>query len=127
MEALSGWLLVYFVGTVPLYVFFAAGLSGWYYDYPLPLFAAILAVLLVPLVILLMKLPSAPIWNIAGLWLGGGLITARIIWGVAFANKDALTTTPILIMSSIATVAIVWASVWTWYFLVSERVANTFQ
>jgi len=29
METINGWLLVYLIGSVPLLLFYSAGLSGW--------------------------------------------------------------------------------------------------
>jgi hypothetical protein len=110
METINGWLLVYLIGSVPLLVVYSMGLSGWFFDYPMGLFIGIFLVLVVPLVLLVLKVPSAPTWNIAVLWVGAGLIS----------RSEGLT------MAAIVSVALAWAVVWTWYFLVSERVAKIF-
>jgi len=125
METITGWLLVYLIGSVPLLAFYAAGLSGWLFDYPIGLFIGILLVLLVPLVLLVLKVPSAPTWNIAVLWVGAGLITLRILYGVLLMER-ALQWSEGLTMAVIVFVALAWATVWTRYFLVSEHVAEIF-
>lgn len=125
MDTINGWLLVYLIGSVPVLAFYSAGLSGWFLDYPIGLFIGILLVLLVPLVLLILKVPSAPAWNIAGLWVGAGLISARMLYGVLLMER-ALTRPEGLTLAAIASGALAWAIVWTWYFLASERVARTF-
>jgi hypothetical protein len=125
METINGWLLVYLIGSVPLLLFCSAGLSGWFFDYPIGLFIAIFLALIVPLVLLVLKVPSAPTWNIALLWVGAGLISVRILYGVLLMERG-LQRSEGQIMATIVSVALAWAIVWTWYFLVSERVAKTF-
>ena len=125
MQTFNGWLLVYLIGTVPLLLFYSAGLSGWFFDYPLGLFLAIFLVLVVPLVLLVLKVPSAPVWNIALLWVGAGLISLRVLHGVLLMER-ALQRSEGLTLVVIVSVALAWAIVWTWYFLVSERVAKIF-
>jgi hypothetical protein len=125
MESINGWLLVYLIGSVPLLMFFSAGLSGWFFDYPMALFIGIFIVLVVPLVLLVLKVPSAPTWNIAVLWVGAGLISLRVLYGVLLMER-ALQRSEALAMAAIVSVALAWAIVWTWYFLVSERVAKIF-
>ena len=34
-------LWIYCIGSIPLAFFYAAGLSGWFYEYPKPLLAAL--------------------------------------------------------------------------------------
>ena len=125
MQTFNGWLLIYLICSVPLLAFYAAGLSGWFFDYPMGLFVGIFLVLAVPLVLLVLQVPSAPAWNIAGLWVGAGLISVRILYGVLLADKAALKS-HWLTLAAIVSVALAWAIVWTWYFLVSERVAKIF-
>jgi|TARA_B100002003_G_C14136327_1_gene546499 hypothetical protein len=125
METINGWLLVYLIGSVPLLLFCSAGLSGWFFDYPIGLFIAIFLALIVPLVLLVLKVPSAPTWNIALLWVGAGLISVRILYGVLLMERG-LQRSEGQIMATIVSVALAWAIVWTWYFLVSERVAKIF-
>jgi hypothetical protein len=125
METINGWLLVYLIGSVPLLVVYSMGLSGWFFDYPMGLFIGIFLVLVVPLVLLVLKVPSAPTWNIAVLWVGAGLISVRVLYGVLRMER-ALQRSEGLTMAAIVSVALAWAVVWTWYFLVSERVAKIF-
>jgi len=125
MESINGWLLVYLIGSVPLLAFYSAGLSGWFFDYPMGLFIGIFLVLVVPLVLLVLKVPSAPTWNIAMLWVGAGLISLRVLYGVLLMER-ALHGSEGLTLAAIVSVALAWAIVWTRYFLVSERAANIF-
>jgi len=46
MEGVGGWLLVYLVGSVPLTLFYAAGLAGRFSEYHLGPIAVISASLL---------------------------------------------------------------------------------
>ena len=125
MDGIKGWLLVYLIASVPLVAFYAAGLSGWFFNYPIWLFVAIFLVLAVPLVMLVLKVPSAPVWNIAGLWIGAGLISVRVLYGVLLADPARLKS-HWLTLAVIVSFALAWAIVWTWYLLVSDRVARTF-
>ena len=34
---IRGWLLVYIVCSIPVLLFLSAGLSGWFFDYPIGL------------------------------------------------------------------------------------------
>ena len=126
MEGINGWLLVYLIGSVPVQLFYAAGLSGWFFDYPIKLFVVIFLVLAVPLVMVVLKIPSAPAWNIAALWVGAGLIALRVLYGVVLADEARLTQEAVTKMAAIVSAAIAWAAVWTMYFLHSDRVARTF-
>ena len=125
MGTISGWLLVYLIGSVPLVFFYSAGLSGWFFDYPVGLFIGILVVLVVPLVLLVFKVPSAPAWNTALLWIGAGLITLRMLYGL-IRMKRALQRAEGLSLAAIVFVALAWALVWTRYFFVSEKIAKIF-
>ena len=126
MQGINGWLLVYVITAVPVQWFYATALSGWYWDYPMWLLVPIFIVLLVPLALLVLNIPSAPTWNVALLWFGAGLILLRVLTGLLFVDETRLTATAITIMASIVSFAIVWAIVWTQYFLNSDRVARTF-
>lgn len=46
------WLVVYLIGSIPVLMFYAAGLAGWFFDYPIPLFITILGLLAIPLVLI---------------------------------------------------------------------------
>ncbi len=125
MEGIKGWLLVYLIGSVPMMLFYAAGLSGRFFDYHLGLVAGIFLVLAVPLVLVVLKLPSAPAWNIASLWVGAGSISLILLAGALSADEARLTEAGV-IMAAIVSISIAWAVVWTMYFLSSDRVARTF-
>ena len=125
MSSIRGWLLLYLIATPPILAFWSAGLSGWVLDYPLRLFAGILVVFLVPLALLVLKLSTAPIWNIALLWASAGLLLLRILSAVWMMERG-LQGFEALTMAGIICFAIAWSVVWIWYFLVSKRVANTF-
>ena len=125
VHRIKGWLLLYLVCSTPLLAFYAAGLSGWIFDYPIGLFFGIFLVLVVPLVLLFLKIRSAPTWNIVGLWVGAGLISLRILYGMLFMERR-LQRSEGLTLAAIVSVALAWAIIWTWYFLVSKRVAKTF-
>jgi|TARA_Y100000310_G_scaffold212110_2_gene212922 hypothetical protein len=128
MKGINGWLLVYLIGSVPVLSFYAAALAGWFFDYPIGLFVAILVVLAVPLVLLVLKMPSAPAWNIALVWVGAGLISLRILYPVILADEAALERilAQVTTLASFVLFAIAWAVLWTMYFRSSDRVANTF-
>lgn len=126
MNVISGWLLVYLLGSLPVLAFYAAELSGWFFDYPMGLFVGIFLVLAVPLVLLALRVPNAPAWNIAGLWVGAGLISVRVLYGLLLADLASLTKSEVLILSVIVVIAIAWVVAWTMYFVHSDRVANTF-
>ena len=125
MEDIKGWLLVYLIGSVPLTLFYAAGLSGRFFDYHLGLVAGIFIVLAVPLVLVILKLPSAPAWNIASLWVGAGLISLVVLAGALSADEARLREVGVTVVA-IVSISIAWAVAWTMYFLTSDRVARTF-
>ena len=81
---IQGWLLVYVVCSIPVLLFFSAGLSGWFFDYPIGLWLAIFLVLASPLSLVLLRSSQAPRWNIAALWIASISITVRIVYGVLF-------------------------------------------
>jgi hypothetical protein len=127
MRGINGWLLVYLIGSIPVQLFYAAGLSGWFFDYPIGLFVGIFLVLAAPLVLLVFRLRTAPAWNIASLWVGGGMITLRVVYGVLRADEAALTNAAVTAMATIVGFAITWAVIWTNYFRSSDCVARTFE
>ncbi len=88
MEGINGWLLVYLIGSVPVQLFYAAGLSGWFYDYPMGLFVGIFLVLAVPLVIVVLKIPSAPAWNIAALCTAPGFLDTSLTISGSFGRRS---------------------------------------
>ena len=133
VEGIQGWLLVYLIGSIPVLLFFSAGLSGWFFEYPIGLWVAILLLLASPLVLVLLKCSAAPQWNIAGLWIASILIPVRIMYGLLFQRmqeglppltREELGALPMLL--GIVIFALGWATVWTKYFQESVRVRNTF-
>ncbi len=118
-------MLVYLVGSVPVALFYAAGLAGRFFDYHLGFLAGIFLVLTAPLVLVALKLASAPAWNIASLWVGAGSISLVVLAG-ALSTDEARLREVAPTLAAIAFLSIVWAVVWTTYFLTSERVARTF-
>ena len=126
MESIRGWLLIYLIGTGPVLAFWSAGLSGWVLDYPLWLFLSIFTLFLVPLLLLILKVPSAPVWNIAMLWSGTILLCVRIFWAIVQMDR-ALEQFECLIMAAIVCGSFAWVVPWTCYFLVSRRVAEIYR
>ncbi len=118
-------MLVYLIGSVPVTLFYAAGVAGRFSDYHLGLFAGVFLVLATPLVLVVLKLASAPAWNIASLWVGAGSISVILLVAALTADearlREVAATMVIIVFASIA-----WAGVWTMYFLRSDRVAATF-
>lgn len=125
MQGISGWLLFYLVGTIPIFLFWSAGLCGWFLDYPLWLFLGIFIVFLAAPAMLLLRAPSAPTWNITNLWVGAVLISARVVFAASQTDETLLLSHRLILGSTVA-VAMVWAAIWTRYFLVSDRVARIF-
>ena len=134
IKGIGGWLLVYVVGSIPVILFYSAGLSGWFFDYPVLLMAVIFLALASPLLLIIRGSPRAPKWNIAALWAASILITLRIIYGVLFQrimegqprlnSEELLAALPILL--GIVIFSLGWAIIWTKYFRNSVRVRNTF-
>ena len=125
MESINGWLLVYLVGSVPVTLFYAAGVAGRFFDYHLGVVAGVFLVLATPLVLVVLKLASAPAWNIASLWVGAGSISLIVIAGALSADEARLRDVGLTVVA-IVCLSMIWAVVWTTYFLISERVARTF-
>ncbi|MXY17292.1 MAG: hypothetical protein F4Y57_09940 [Acidobacteria bacterium] len=131
---IQGWLLVYLVCSIPVLLFHSAGLSGWFFDYPIGLWLGIFLVLASPLLLILSRSPAAPRWNIAALWIASILITVRIGYGILFqrirdglsqlASEELLEALPLLL--GIVIFSLAWATAWTKYFTTSVRVRNTF-
>ena len=121
VEGIKGWLLVYIIGSIPVLMFYSAGLSA-YFDYPYVLILAIFILLAIPLLLIVLKSPKAPQWNIAMLWIAAILLTLSIIAGLLFqgegqsplSRERLLGAMPILI--GIVTFSLGWAIIWTKYF-----------
>ena len=123
VKGIRGWSLVYIIGSIPVLLFHAAGLSGWFFDYPIALFLVIFLLLAIPLLLLLVNSPKAPQWNIAMLWIASILITLRILYGVLFqriqegqpplSSEELLGAMPALL--GIVGFSLGWAIIWTKY------------
>ena len=123
VKGIRGWSLVYIIGSIPVLLFHAAGLSGWFFDYPIALFLVIFLLLAIPLLLLLVNSPKAPQWNIAMLWIASILITLRILYGVLFqriqegqpplSSEELLGAMPALL--GIVAFSLGWAIIWTTY------------
>lgn len=130
VEGIKGWLLVYIIGSIPVLMFYSAGLSG-VVGYPLVLALVIFLLLAIPLLLILLKSAKAPQWNIAMLWIAAILLILRIVGGLLFheegqppvSRERLLEAIPILI--GIVTFSLGWAIIWTKYFKNSVRVRNT--
>ena len=125
-EHMNGWLVLYISASMTVFAFWSAGLAGWFFDYPLPLFLAIMMMLVAPLVMLLLGIPNAHIWNVAGLIAGATLLVARVAWGWAFAEPQRLTLESMTVLLVAGLFAIVWSAVWAIYLLRSTQVARAF-
>ena len=127
VKGMEGWSVVYIVASIPVLMFYAAGLSGWFFDYPLVLFVTIFLLLAIPLLLILVKSPKAPQWNITMLWTASTLITLRIIYGVLFQriqegrppmtdeDLDRLVGAMPTLLGIVA-FSLGWAIVWSKYF-----------
>ncbi len=131
MDGVKGWLLVYLICSIPLLMFYSMGLSGWFFDYPFVLMVVIFLLLAVPLLLILLRSPKAPRWNIAVLWIVAVLMTLRSISvflmpvsGEEMSREELLVV--VVTLSGIVSVSLGWAIVWTKYFKESVRVRNTF-
>ena len=130
----GGWLWIYLIGSVPLTAIYSMGLSGWFFDYPVPLMVVIFLLLATPLALIPLKYQRAPQWNIAVLWISVALMTLRSLNvfvlpyrsdGKAPLGGEELLGI-VLTLSAIISVSLGWAIVWTRYFRQSVRVKNTF-
>ena len=130
MEGIKGWLLVYIIGSIPLLMVYSMGLSGWFFEYPFILMVAIFLVLAIPLLLILLKFPKAPRWNISMWWIIVVLMTLRSIsvflepGGKEMNIIEMLSVALTLLI--IVSISLVWAIIWTKYFKKSIRVRNTF-
>ena len=131
VEGIKGWLLVYIIGSIPVLMFYSAGLSG-VFGYPLVLALVIFLLLAIPLLLILLKSPKAPQWNVAMLWIAAILLTLRIVSGLLFqeegqpplSRERLLGAMPTLL--GIVTFSLGWTIIWTKYFKKSVLVRNTF-
>ncbi len=133
-EGVGGWLLVYLVGSIPLMVLCAVGLSGWFFDYPVTLATVIFCILAVPLILILWRSPKAPYWNIAVMWSMAALMTLRAINVFVMPVETEAQVPPrgdemLAVATTLAGILflfVAWAVAWTRYFHNSSRVRNMF-
>ena len=130
----GGWLWIYLIGSVPLTAIYSMGLSGWFFDYPVPLMVVIFLLLAAPLALIPLKSHRAPRCNIAVLWIIVALMTLRSlnVFVLPYGSegqsplRDEELLATVLTLSAIISVSLGWAIVWTRYFRQSVRVKNTF-
>ena len=130
-EGLKGWLLFYIIVSIPVLMFYSAGLSGLF-GYPIFLLFFLFLLFLIPVILILFKSYKAPQWNIAMLWIGVILLILRIVAvlvlkeeGESPPSQERLSiAVPILL--GIVTFSIAWTIIWINYFKKSVRVRNTF-
>ena len=135
MKGIRGWLLVYVIGSIPMAAFYSMGLSGWFFEYPIPLMVLIFLCLAAPLALILLKSPRAPRWNVTMLWATAILMTLRalnvVLWPLDGEEhpppRGEELAAVISTLSGIVAIAAGWTVIWTRYFNASARVRNTFK
>ena len=130
-EVIKGWLLCYVSGSIPLLMVYAMGLSGWFFEYPIAHMVTIFLLLASPLLLILLRHPKAPLWNIGVLWtlvILMGLRSISVFLLPVSGEEISSEELPVVVMmlSVIVSISIGWAMVWTMYFRGSVRVRNTF-
>jgi len=127
---IRGWIVVYLIGSIPILMIYSMALSGWFFEYPFILMVSIFLVLSLPLLLILIKYPKAPWWNIL-MWRSVViLMTLRSISIFLEPNANKMALDEIINLSltllSIVSISVIWLIVWTKYFNNSIRVKNTF-
>ena len=127
---IRGWILVYLIGSIPILMIYSMALSGWFFEYPFILMVFIFLVLSLPLLLILIKYPKAPWWNIL-MWRSVViLMTLRSISIFLEPNANKMALDEIINLSltllSIVSISVIWLIVWTKYFNNSIRVKNMF-
>ena len=127
---IRGWILVYLIGSIPILMIYSMALSGWFFEYPFILMVSIFLVLSLPLLLVLIKYPKAPWWNIL-MWRSVViLMTLRSISIFLGPNANKMALDEIINLSltllSIVSISVIWLIVWTKYFNNSIRVKNMF-
>ena len=127
---IRGWILVYLIGSIPILMIYSMALSGWFFEYPFILMVSIFLVLSLPLLLILIKYPKAPWWNIL-MWRSVViLMTLRSISIFLEPNANKMALDEIINLSltllSIVSISVIWLIVWTKYFNNSIRVKNMF-
>lgn len=119
-------LWIYCLCSIPLAGFYAAGLSGWFYDYPRPLLVTLFALFLVPLGMLVFKAPHAVLANVIWLWAGATLLMIRIGHGLYMGGDIRSDPMIVTMLVGYILVGYVWAMGWTIYFNKSLAIATAF-
>ncbi len=127
---IRGWIIVYLIGSIPILMIYSMALSGWFFEYPFILMVSIFLVLSLPLLLILIKYPKAPWWNIL-MWRSVViLMTLRSISIFLEPNANKMSLDEIINLSltllSIVSISVIWLIVWTKYFNNSIRVKNMF-
>ena len=127
---IRGWIIVYLIGSIPILMIYSMALSGWFFEYPFILMVSIFLVLSFPLLLILIKYPKAPWWNIL-MWRSVViLMTLRSISIFLEPNANKMALDEIINLSltllSIVSISVIWLIVWTKYFNNSIRVKNMF-
>jgi len=127
---IRGWIVVYLIGSIPILMIYSMALSGWFFEYPFILMVFIFLVLSLPLLLILIKYPKAPWWNIL-MWRSVViLMTLRSISIFLEPNANKMALDEIINLSltllSIVSISVIWLIVWTKYFNNSIRVKNMF-
>ena len=127
---IRGWIVVYLIGSIPILMIYSMALSGWSFEYPFILMVSIFLVLSLPLLLILIKYPKAPWWNIL-MWRSVViLMTLRSISIFLEPNANKMALDEIINLSltllSIVSISVIWLIVWTKYFNNSIRVKNMF-
>jgi hypothetical protein len=92
---------------------------------------AIFLILALPLLLILLKRPIAPLWNIAELWIIVILMALRstsVFLMPVSGEEMSSEEIPLVVLTllGIVSVSVGWALTWTKYFRISVRVRNTF-
>ena len=96
------------------------GLSGWFFEYPIGLMAALFLMFATPLLLILRKSPEAPRWNII-MWRSVSvLITLRSVSIFVEPESEEMTREEVLglvlTLLPIVAIAVAWTLLWTNYF-----------
>ena len=128
-NGIDGWLLAYLLGSIPIMAICSIGLSGWFFDYPIGLMAAIFCALAIPLGLIATRSPRAPRWNVAVLWTMAVLMTLRaasVLFVPVGGDEQPPPQDELLAvaktLAGIVALFVAWAAAWTHFFRRAERV-----
>ena len=129
-KGIKGWLWVYLIGSIPIFMVYSMALSGWFFEYPFILMVGIFIILASPLVLIITKSSQAPRWNIFMWRTVVVIMTLRSIsvflepGGKEMSLNEMLSLSLTLLF--ILSISLVWTILWTKYFNKSIHVKNTF-